>query len=150
MEYPIGLLLMDLDHFKSINDRHGHPLGDTALQAVAEQLRKRLRRTDIVARLGGEEFAAILPGDRPAEVAIVAEKVRRSIEELPPVRGGMSQTATVITLSVGGASLPADTVEAQLLVSCADQALYEAKRNGRNQVRMWTGPEPPGSERRTA
>jgi diguanylate cyclase (GGDEF)-like protein len=156
MDYPIGLVIMDLDHFKQVNDRHGHPIGDVALRQVADQLRKRLRRTDVVGRLGGEEFGAILPGDRLAEVAIVAEKLRRSIEELPPLRGDMATTATALTLSVGATSLDPDVVDTQLLISCADQALYEAKRNGRNQVRLWTDPQPPQpseaktSERRTA
>ena len=87
MDYPIGLIIMDLDHFKLVNDRHGHPTGDVVLRQVAEQLRKRLRRTDVVGRLGGEEFGAILPGDSLAEVAIVAEKLRRAVEELPPIAG---------------------------------------------------------------
>ncbi|HEV7664861.1 MAG TPA: sensor domain-containing diguanylate cyclase [Chloroflexota bacterium] len=155
MEYPIGLLIMDLDHFKRVNDRHGHPIGDIALRQVADQFRARLRRTDVVGRLGGEEFGAILPGDSLAEVAIVAEKLRHSIEELPPLRGGMASGTTQLTLSVGGTSLGWQLVGAEQLISCADQALYEAKRNGRNQVRLWTNPVPPEtkpvqpSERRT-
>jgi diguanylate cyclase (GGDEF)-like protein len=157
MDYPVGLLIMDLDHFKLVNDRHGHPLGDATLRQVAEQLRTRLRRTDVVGRIGGEEFGAILPGDRLPEVAIVAEKLRRAVEELPPVRGGMSSTPTQVTLSIGGTSLDADLVGAEALINCADQALYEAKRNGRNQVRLWSdplpAPEPSGAsspERRSA
>jgi diguanylate cyclase (GGDEF)-like protein len=152
MEYPVGLVIMDLDHFKSVNDRHGHPMGDVALRLVADQLRKRLRRTDVVGRIGGEEFGAILPGDSLAEVAIVAEKLRRSVEELPPLRGGMAtSTATPMTLSVGGTSLGFNEVDAQLLISCADQALYQAKGNGRNQVRLWSDPLPaPTPERRSA
>jgi diguanylate cyclase (GGDEF)-like protein len=140
MDYPIGLLIMDLDHFKLVNDQHGHPMGDAALRQVAEQLRSRLRRTDVIGRLGGEEFGAILPGASLAEVAIVAEKVRHAVEELPPLRGGMTSTPTPVTLSVGGTSLSADVVDAELLVSRADHALYQAKRNGRNQVRLWNDP----------
>jgi diguanylate cyclase (GGDEF)-like protein len=156
MDYPVGLIIMDLDHFKLVNDRHGHPMGDVVLRQVADQLRKRLRRTDVVGRLGGEEFGAILPGDGLAEVAIVAEKLRRAVEELPPLRGGMTSSFTSVTLSLGGASLGAEVVAAELLVSCADQALYEAKRNGRNQVRLWSAApstEPPRAaspERRSA
>jgi len=142
MDYPIGLIIMDLDHFKLVNDRHGHPIGDATLRQVAEQLRKRLRRTDVVGRIGGEEFAAILPGDSLAEVAIVAEKLRRAVADLPPVTGGMTDTPTLVTLSLGGTSLSADNVGVEQLIGCADQALYEAKHNGRNQVRLWTDPLP--------
>src|SRR5579859_1565052 len=157
MDYPIGLIIMDLDHFKLVNDRHGHPMGDLVLRQVSEQFRKRLRRTDVVGRLGGEEFGAILPGDGLTEVAVVAEKLRRAVEELSPVRGGMSSNPTPVTLSLGGTSLSADIVDAELLVSCADQALYEAKRSGRNQVRLWASalpstepPQAPAPERRSA
>ena len=139
MEYAVGLLIMDLDHFKLVNDRHGHPAGDEALRQVAALFRKRLRRTDIVGRIGGEEFAAILPGDGPEEVAVVAEKLRKAVEELPPVAGGMGDQRTAITLSVGGASLGPEGLDAQVLIGCADRALYEAKRNGRNQVRLTRG-----------
>jgi len=142
MDYPIGLIIMDLDHFKLDNDRHGHPIGDATLREVAGQIRKRLRRTDVVGRIGGEEFAAILPGDSLAEVAIVAEKLRRAVEDLPPVTGGMTDTPTLVTLSLGGTSLSADNVGVEQLIGCADQALYEAKHNGRNQVRLWTDPLP--------
>jgi diguanylate cyclase (GGDEF)-like protein len=109
-------------------------------------LRNRLRRTDVVGRIGGEEFAAALPGDALPEVAVVAEKLRLAVEQLPPIEGGMATEPTPLTLSIGGASLGARTVEAQRLLSCADQALYEAKRNGRNQVRLWTEPDPAGEE----
>jgi len=137
MGYPVGLVIMDLDHFKQVNDRHGHPVGDQALSLIADELRARLRRTDVLGRLGGEEFGAILPGATLQEVEVVAEKVRHAVQELPPLRGGMTAALTPVTLSLGGASLAADVVDAELLVSCADRALYEAKRNGRNQVRLW-------------
>jgi diguanylate cyclase (GGDEF)-like protein len=145
MDYSVGLVIMDLDHFKHVNDRHGHPIGDSALRQVAERLRSRLRRTDVLGRLGGEEFGAILPGASLKEVAVVAEKVRRAVEELPPLSGGMTAAPTPVTLSVGGTSLTADVVDAAALVSCADQALYQAKRNGRNQVRLWQGPPRPAA-----
>jgi diguanylate cyclase (GGDEF)-like protein len=145
MGYPVGFLVMDLDHFKRVNDRHGHPVGDSALREVAEQLRKRLRRTDVVGRIGGEEFAAILPGEGLAEVSVVAEKLRRAVEDLPPLQGDMGAQATPVTLSIGGTSLEASVVDAQRLMSCADRALYEAKRNGRNQVRLWSEPGMPAS-----
>jgi diguanylate cyclase (GGDEF)-like protein len=140
MDYPIGLVMMDLDHFKQVNDHHGHPVGDAALRSVANLLRTRLRRTDVVGRLGGEEFGAMLPGASLDEVRVVAEKLRVAVEALPPVGGGMQDAPTPLTLSLGGASLGSDVVGAELLVSCADRALYQAKRNGRNQVRLWTEP----------
>jgi diguanylate cyclase (GGDEF)-like protein len=141
MRYAVGLLVMDLDHFKQINDRHGHPAGDRALQRVAEVLRKRLRRTDVVARVGGEEFAAILPGDDLAQVALVAEELRKAVEDLPPMEGGgIGSAPTPITLSIGGTSLLPETMDTQVLIDCADQALYEAKRHGRNQVRVCSPP----------
>jgi len=138
MRYAVGMVIMDLDHFKLVNDRHGHPAGDRALQQVAELMRTRLRRTDVIARIGGEEFAAILPGDGLSEVTIVAEKLRSGVEALPPVAGGMEADigSTPLTLSVGATSLEPDVLDAQLLIGCADRALYEAKRSGRNQVRL--------------
>jgi diguanylate cyclase (GGDEF)-like protein len=120
MGYPVGLIIMDMDHFKVVNDRHGHPIGDVALRRVAEQLRSRLRRTDIVGRLGGEEFGAILPGATRKEVGIVAEKVRRAVAELPPLAGGMTATPTALTLSVGGASLEPESFGA--IVDAAEAA----------------------------
>jgi diguanylate cyclase (GGDEF)-like protein len=136
MGYAVGLLAIDLDHFKLINDRHGHPAGDRALQCVAELLRSSLRRTDVVARVGGEEFAVVLPGDGLPQVAIVAEKLRRAVEALPPVRGGSSAAATPVTLSIGGTSQMSETLDKQALITAADRALYEAKRAGRNRVQL--------------
>ncbi len=136
MDYPVGLLMMDLDHFKEINDRYGHPTGDGVLRRVAEVLRGRLRRTDVVGRLGGEEFGAVLPGASLEEVAIVAEKIRQAVAEAPPPADGGAGPAAV-TVSVGGTSARPEAADATHLVSCADQALYEAKNSGRNQVRLW-------------
>jgi diguanylate cyclase (GGDEF)-like protein len=146
MGYPLGFLMIDLDHFKQVNDRFLHPTGDAVLRRLAKELQTRLRRTDVIGRLGGEEFGVILPGASLEEVAVVAEKVRSAVEELPPLQGGPDSTPLHLTASVGGASLPSQTVDADLLEQCADQALYAAKRGGRNQVRLWTeGARPPSA-----
>jgi diguanylate cyclase (GGDEF)-like protein len=138
MGYPLGFIMIDLDHFKQVNDRFLHPTGNAVLRRVAQELRSRLRRTDVIGRLGGEEFGVILPGSSPDEVAVVAEKVRLAVQELPPLQSGGDPTPLRLTTSVGGASLPPHMVDPELLERCADQALYEAKRGGRNQVRLWT------------
>lgn len=137
MGYPLGFIMMDLDHFRLINDRYLHAGGDVVLMRVADVLRSRLRRTDIVGRVGGEEFAAILPGALLEEVAIVGEKVRQAVEELRPFTDEADVPTLPVTLSVGGVSFPGQSVRAEHLVNCADRALYEAKHRGRNQVRLW-------------
>lgn len=137
MGYPIGLLMMDLDHFKQVNDRLGHPTGDVALRRVADVLRSRLRRTDVVGRLGGEEFAAVLPGASLAEVAIVAEKVRIAVQELPPLEGSEDGQRVQLTISVGGTSATSGGGSVEELVDHADRALFVAKRSGRNRVVLW-------------
>ena len=144
MDYPIGLIIMDLDHFKQVNDRHGHPMGDLALRQVAEQLRKRLRRTDVVGRLGGEEFGAILPGDSLTEVAIVAEKLRRAVEELPPFRGGMTANPTPVTLSLGGTSLTRRRRRRRAAGQLRRPGAVRGQAQGRNQVRLWSGSDAVG------
>ncbi len=136
MGYAVGLLMLDLDHFKEVNDRYGHPVGDVVLRRVAEVLRTSLRRTDVVGRLGGEEFGAILPGGSLAEVKVVAEKLRRAVAEAADPAGAQAP-GLAVTLSIGGTSLEPEVVDAERLISNADQVLYEAKNSGRNQVRLW-------------
>jgi diguanylate cyclase (GGDEF)-like protein len=128
---PLGLLIADVDHFKRFNERFGHPAGDEVLRQVAGTMANQLRRTDIVARIGGEEFAAILPEDDLGAATVAAERLRQAVElrpplwfegvELPPVR-----------MSVGGASLSGDAVTPAGLIRAADDALRQAKRAGRN------------------
>ena len=104
---PLSLVLADIDHFKRVNDRHGHPAGDAALQHVARVMSRRLRRSDLVARYGGEEFALLLPGTDGAAAAALAEELRLEIERapapLPPPSGPIP-----VTVSLGVAALPAD------------------------------------------
>jgi diguanylate cyclase (GGDEF)-like protein len=131
--HPLSLLLADVDRFKDVNDRHGHPAGDAVLQHVARLLAQRLRRSDIVARYGGEEFAVLLPGSDRDAAARLAEDLRREIESSPAPLPAPAEPLRV-TLSFGVASLPDDAASEQALVSAADRALYRAKNGGRNRV----------------
>ena len=127
-----GLLMLDLDHFKSVNDRFGHPAGDEVLRQVAQALTKAVRTEDSVYRYGGEEFAVLLPDVDSASARVVAERLRREIERLRAPLGGGRETS--VTVSIGVASCPADGSSYGNLVSAADAAMYEAKRAGRNRV----------------
>lgn len=130
---PYAVLMMDLDGFKGINDTYGHLAGDDMLRSVAEVIRNSIRREDIPARYGGEEFAVLLPRcDAPTAEAI-AERIRSAVEalEVPvPGEGGPGR----VTLSVGVAAFPEDGNDHRAVLSRADQALYEAKRRGKNRV----------------
>ena len=131
--HPLALRLADVDRFKDVNDRHGHPAGDAVLQHVARLLAQRLRRSDVVARYGGEEFAVLLPGSDREAAAALAEELRREIESSPAALPAPAEPLRV-TLSFGVASLPDDAASEQALVSAADRALYSAKNGGRNRV----------------
>jgi len=129
--HPLSVALLDVDHFKSFNDRHGHRTGDDVLAAVGALLRDRTRACDLPARYGGEEFAVILPETPGPGAVVFAEKIRASVEtaNVPPSCAGD------ITVSIGVASLPDDALDAAKLVEIADARLYDAKRSGRNRVR---------------
>jgi len=129
--HPLSLMMIDADHFKSVNDSFGHDVGDKVLQTLADVGRNIFRRTDIFARIGGEEFAVLLPETGISESAHVAERFRQALEkkEIPTGTG-----FTSITVSIGLAAASADTLELEDLLKCADRALFRAKRNGRNQI----------------
>jgi diguanylate cyclase (GGDEF)-like protein len=126
---PVSVLAFDLDHFKSVNDRYGHAVGDAVLQMFAKVARDTLRASDIVGRLGGEEFVAVLPSTL-AEAAIAAERVRAALAAASIVRNGQRVTATVSI----GVSSGAPTAAVDSLITRADEALYRAKAGGRNRV----------------
>jgi diguanylate cyclase (GGDEF)-like protein len=126
----VSLVMLDLDHFKDMNDAAGHLAGDAVLRQVAEVLRSQVRRVDVVARYGGEEFCLILPQVGKADAVEVAEKLRRSIAEQP----FGSAPAGRITASAGVAHLPTDAETLESLLEAADAALYASKRRGRNRV----------------
>jgi diguanylate cyclase (GGDEF)-like protein len=134
---PVSVLMLDLDHFKSINDRFGHPLGDEVLKLFAAITHSSLRSSDIFARFGGEEFVAMLPC-AIEDAGVAAERVRSAFAGAAGVIAGCPVEATV---SVGAASAPfcADVVA---LLGAADQALYRAKKNGRNRVECFEGELP--------
>jgi len=124
-----ALLLTDVDHFKSVNDTYGHPIGDLVLKGVAQILREKARDTDLVARYGGEEFAVIMPETDGKGALVIAERIREAVQakvfqtEVGPLQ---------ISISVGIAAAPANGSQKQELIDLADQCLYFAKRNGRN------------------
>ena len=124
---PIGVIIGDLDHFKRVNDEHGHAVGDAALVDVAYTLRKELRAFDLAYRIGGEEFLVLLPGGSRDQTAALAEHLRAAIERTPA--GGLS-----LTMSLGVASSEGGTFDYDQVLAMADQALYEAKDEGRNRV----------------
>jgi len=130
---PLALILFDLDHFKVFNDRYGHPAGDLVLKTVAEILRQSSRETDLAVRSGGEEFALILPETDVSEAVRVAERVRRQLASTPVFWNGSKLTITVSAGVIGnvGQFLPNDPA---MLFRLADQALYRAKEQGRDQV----------------
>ena len=119
-----GLVVVDVDHFKAVNDTYGHPAGDEVLRCVGRALTETCRGTDVPARYGGEEFAVIVPDCTPASAMVVAERVRAAIAQRPgPVP---------VTVSAGVATFPADAADGASLVAAADAALYRAKRLGRD------------------
>lgn len=131
-ESNLGVLMMDVDHFKKFNDTYGHLAGDAVLQAVGRRLLGGMRDTDFVARYGGEEFVAILPNTNLVDIEAVAERMRKSIEsEVVSIDGHDLQ----VTMSFGGACLSNVTSrgDGKVLLEMADKCLYEAKQAGRNQ-----------------
>lgn len=126
---PVAVIMIDLDHFKNINDSHGHLFGDSVLQQVAQMLLAHSRSSDEIGRFGGEEFLMLLRSTPPGEAQRHAEMLRRTLAEMPLVTEG--QTVHV-TGSFGVASATEEAATVDLLVRAADDAMYEAKRRGRN------------------
>lgn len=129
-----GVILMDIDHFKQVNDTYGHPVGDRVLARVAQALAQNLRSEDLVARIGGEEFLAVLPDSDLAQIRIVAERLRAAVEalEVPLPGEGLLR----VTLSLGIAMIEDRDDASAYALSRVDQALYAAKDEGRNRVRL--------------
>ncbi|PWC27320.1 diguanylate cyclase [Teichococcus aestuarii] len=128
--HTLSLVIFDLDHFKSVNDNYGHLVGDRVIRGLARSLQKRLRRTDVIGRYGGEEFAALLIGTAPAEAHGIIEHLR---ERFAAASFDTESASFSVTFSAGIAG-NAGGVEAEAMISAADAALYAAKRAGRNRV----------------
>jgi diguanylate cyclase (GGDEF)-like protein len=134
---PFALLVIDLDGFKIVNDTYGHAAGDRVLQALATVCLATKRDADVAARLGGEEFALLLPETTASAAAQFAERLRQQIRDCAPI---VENEKLPITVSIGIAAASLTTPGVQPLINNADQALYEAKRSGRNRVVMWQPP----------
>ena len=126
---PLALLMLDIDHFKHYNDTFGHPAGDEALRIIASLLSLHARETDLVARIGGEEFAIVLPETDIAGALLLAERIREEVAQSASYRSRM-------TVSIGAAGLTRDVVETAQLIKASDTALYQAKELGRNRVSL--------------
>lgn len=126
---PLSIGVLDIDHFKSINDKLGHAGGDAVLQELVARAQNTLRMYDAIGRIGGEEFLLVMPGVGPRDTTIVLERLRRAVAEVPFVVQGQEVTVTV---SIGGAVCQGETMDE--LLSLADDALYAAKEQGRNKV----------------
>ncbi len=131
---PISLLLIDIDYFKKVNDTFGHPAGDKILQGVAKILHKTVRNIDFPARYGGEEFAAILLGTESGGAKNMSERLRKSVmDNIFDADGKEMQ----VTVSIGISTISSINDTKEHLIERADQALYHAKKNGRNQSVLW-------------
>ena len=131
-EAPLGILMLDLDHFKAVNDTYGHVVGDRVLRAVARACRRVIREGDVLVRYGGEEFLVLLPGAGVEDVTQIGERIRRAVGETAIVEGDQR---VVVTVSIGGTTYrEAESGSPQQLVAQADAALYEAKGTGRDRL----------------
>ena len=128
---PLSVLMLDVDHFKRINDSYGHETGDRVLRVLADACRAGLRQQDVIGRYGGEEFVAALPETSAVVAQDTAERLRRAVEDLAV---NSPQGPVKVTISIGVATLNAGTSSISALINAADRALYEAKQNGRNRV----------------
>ena len=127
----MACLLLDIDHFKRINDTHGHAAGDAVLRQLADLLKRASRVEDLVFRYGGEEFAAVLPNATARAAAQIADRIRNLVEKYT----FLWENRTIpVTLSIGAASLNGGESDSQRLIQAADAALYQAKQSGRNRV----------------
>lgn len=134
-EQPLSVCFIDIDHFKSVNDRYGHFAGDLVLREVATSLEQTARSIDFVGRFGGEEFVVIAPGTWSEDARVLGERLRTQVEKL--VLAGIDTEPFEITISIGIAGFPEHAESLQLIMERADEALYRSKEYGRNRVTLW-------------
>ena len=139
-KHKVSMIFIDVDHFKTFNDTNGHPMGDMVLKGFSSIVSKKARKSDIVARYGGEEFVVVLPETDKNGARIVAEELRKSVEQTV-FPGGENQPMGKVTASLGIAEFPADADDVKKLIANADQALYLSKEGGRNRVTLFNGTE---------
>lgn len=132
MDKPIGVMMLDVDHFKRFNDTHGHDAGDLILREAAQVMKKIARKSDFACRFGGEEFILVMPDADSAIMVTRAETVRNEIRNLTVSYGG--QSIGPVSVSIGIAVFPRSGLTSELLIKAADDALYQAKMNGRDQA----------------
>ena len=136
---PLSVLFLDLDHFKNVNDSFGHRAGDQCLRGVIGPIAGELRQGDALGRYGGEEFLILLPGAGPADAEVVAERIRRRVQEMPMLISGIR---IGLTVSLGVAAVDLEVANPDDLIERADAALYRSKSGGRNLVSTHAGPTP--------
>lgn len=138
--YVISFMLLDIDHFKLVNDTYGHAAGDAVLKELADYLAEFTRTGDIVCRYGGEEFLVALPNTKEQDAFLIADRLRQSIQESPIY---VKHDAISITISAGISEFPTHGQYEALILEATDKALYHAKNNGRNQVALWSNIKTP-------
>lgn len=147
MREPMALMMVDIDHFKDVNDQYGHPAGDRVLCSVVNVLRQRVRAQDLVGRYGGEEFMVLLPDTGLTGAEQLARELCKAVEESRCPADGVPGPGIVVTVSIGvfgGRLESADSWD--MLIAAADRALYQAKNNGRNRVEVATGLRRPSAQ----
>jgi len=135
---PLSFIMIDIDYFKQYNDNNGHQLGDEALRTVAEVMRSAVRDSDLVYRYGGEEMCAVMPNTDKEGATVVAERIRAKVEQ-STFQGESKQPTGKLTISLGVATYPFDSISKEGLINSADVALYKAKENSRNRVETCSG-----------
>ncbi|HTH09088.1 GGDEF domain-containing protein [Acidovorax sp.] len=143
---PIALMMVDIDHFKHVNDRYGHPAGDEVLCSVVSVLRQRVRAQDLVGRYGGEEFMVLLPDTDLVGAEQLARELCKAVEESRCLAQGAGPEGVEVTVSIGVFGGHLESGDSwDMLIAAADRALYEAKNNGRNRVEVATSLRRPGA-----